>query len=209
VTPAAFGSSLVDLPRAPNRDALELFVEAYQRDPDFSRAFWDGQSVPTAALRALFRAAYAAYIAAQPPLALIDAGRVVAVATYVLPSMDASTNPAYGLYALWTGLGRLRVPFRVRRRLRWYSHTALRLLPVRPRCLVGQLAVAPSEQGRGHARTLLEAIRERSRADPLSKGVALATYSESNVRLYERLGFQVTGRSSQGATRVWALFAPH
>jgi hypothetical protein len=39
--------------------------------------------------------------------------------------------------------------------------------------------------------------------------VALATYSESNVRLYERLGFQVTGRSSQGATRVWALFAPH
>lgn len=201
--------SLVDLPRVPNRDAVELFVSAFRRDPDFVRAFWADGAVSADTLRSFFRAVYAAQIAVQSPLAVVEAGTVAAIATYTLPNASRSVNPVYRLYALGAGLGRFRVPFRVRRRLRWYTRTALRLLPFRPRCMVGQLAVAPSEQGRGHARTLLEAIRERSRADPLSTGVALATYSESNVRLYERLGFQVTGRSSKGSTTVWALFASH
>ena len=111
-------------------------------------------------------------------------GVVVAVANHVLPSRRGSLNPAFHLSAHLAGLALLLLPWGVRRRM-------------------------PSEQGRGHARTLLEAIRERSRSDPLSTGVAISTYSESNVRLYERLGFEVTGQSRRDSTPVWALFAAH
>jgi GNAT superfamily N-acetyltransferase len=210
VTVPAAGASLVELPRRRNPEAVDVFVSAYQRDGEFALAFWEGRPPPAEMLRRIFRAAHAQQIAlATPPLAVVEAGAVVAVANYVLPSGGGSLNPVHRLYCVWTALGTLRVPRRVRRRMSWYSRQAFRLLPYQPRCMVMQLAVAPSEQNRGHARVLLEAIRERSRADPRSTGVGISTYSEANVRLYERLGFRITGQSRRESTSVWALFAEH
>jgi hypothetical protein len=51
-------------------------------------------------------------------------------------------------------------------------------------------------------------MREHSRADPLSTGVAITTYSESNVSRYENLGFRVTGHARHESTPVWALSQP-
>jgi len=184
VTLSAPEASLVELPHALRGDAVEVFVSAYRRDAEFAQAFWDGEPAPADALFRIFRAAYAQQVLLHPPLAIVDRGVVVAVANHVLPSRRGSLNPAFHLSAHLAGLALLLLPWGVRRRM-------------------------PSEQGRGHARTLLEAIRERSRSDPLSTGVAISTYSESNVRLYERLGFEVTGQSRRDSTPVWALFAAH
>ena len=166
--------------------------------------------MPPEALRALFRAAHARQVATVPPLALLAEGIPLAIANYWLPAARASLNPMHHVSAWWAVLVAIpRVPRDVRRRLTWYTRAALRLLPYQPRCLVTALAVEPNEQGRGHARTLVEAVRERSRADRWSTGVAITTYSEVNVRLYEHLGFKVTGHTSQGPTHAWGLFAAH
>jgi GNAT superfamily N-acetyltransferase len=205
-TPSA---SLVELPRRWDPEIIEVFVAAHQSDADFARAFWGADAVPADALRRIFRAAHARQIAVCAPLAVVEPGAVVAIANYVLPSGWGSLNPGDHLYAWWTRLGCLALPGHVRRRLRWYSLTAFRLLPYQPRCMVMQLAVTPRAQGHGHARALLDAVRERSRADPLSTGVAITTYSESNVSRYENLGFRVTGQARRESTSVWALFAAH
>lgn len=205
-TPSAW---LVELPRRRDPEVIEVFVAAHQGDADFARAFWGTDVVPADALRRLFRAAHAQQITASAPLAVVEPGAVVAVANYVLPSGWGSLNPGDHLYAWWARLGCLALPRHVRGRLRWYNRAAFRLLPYQPRCMVMQLAVTPSAQGHGHARTLLDAVRERSRADPLSTGVAITTYSESNVSRYENLGFRVTGQARHEATPVWALFAAH
>jgi GNAT superfamily N-acetyltransferase len=192
-----------------NPEIIEVFVAAHQSDAGFARAFWGADAVPADALRRIFRAAHAQQITASAPLAIVESGAVVAVANYVLPSGWGSLNPGDHLYAWWTWIGYLALPWHVRGRLRWYTRTAFRLLPYQPRCMVMQLAVAPSAQGRGHARALLNAVQERSRADPLSTGVAITTYSESNVSRYENLGFRLTGQARCELTPVWALFAAH
>jgi GNAT superfamily N-acetyltransferase len=186
-----------------------VFVAAHQTDADFARAFWATDRVPVDDLRAIFRAAYARQITVCPPLAVVEGDAVVAVANYVLPSSRGSLNPAYHLCALWTSFGRFALPRQVRRRLSWYTRTAYRLLPYQPRCMVMQLAVIPSTQRQGHARALLNAVIERSRADSLSTGVAITTYSQANVARYESLGFRVTGHARRESTSVWGLFAAH
>jgi GNAT superfamily N-acetyltransferase len=209
VTAATPSASLVELSRKWAPEIIEVFVAAHESDADFARAFWGADAVPADALRRIFRAAHAQQITACAPLAVVESGAVVAVANYVLPSRWGSLNPGDHLYAWWTGLGCLALPRRVRGRLRWYSRMAFRLLPYQPRCMITQLAVTPSAQGHGYARALLDAVLERSRTDPLSTGVAITTYSESNVRRYEHLGFQVTGQARSESTSVWALFAAH
>jgi len=200
---------LAELPRRRTSAIIEVFVAAHESDAGFARAFWDADAVPADSLRTLFRAAHAQQITACAPMAVIESGAVVAVANYVLPSGRGSLNPGDYLYAYWTYIRRLALPRHVRGRLRGYSRTAFRLLPYQPRCMIMQLPVAPSAQGRGHARALLNAVQERSRADPLSTGVAITTYSESNVSRYENLGFRVTGHARRESTPVWALFAAH
>jgi len=209
VTAAAPSALLVELPRRRNPEVIEVFVAAHQSDASFARAFWGADVIAADSLRKLFRAAHAQQITTSAPLAVVESGAVVAVANYVLPSGWGSLNPGDHLYACWTYIGLLALPRGVRRRLRWYTRTAFRLLPYQPRCMIMQLAVAPSAQGRGHARALLNAVQERSRADLLSTGVAITTYSESNVSLYENLGFRVTGHARRESTPVWALFAAH
>jgi GNAT superfamily N-acetyltransferase len=186
-----------------------VFVAAHQKDADFARAFWGKDRVPVDELRAIFRLAHARQIAVCPPLAVVEADAVLAVANYFLPNSRGSLNPRHHLYALWTSFGCLALPRHVRRRLYWYTRTAYRLLPYQPRCMVMQLAVTPSAQGQGHARALLNAVMDRSRADSLSTGVAITTYSESNVGRYESLGFRVTGHARCESTSVWGLFAAH
>ncbi|WP_219502525.1 GNAT family N-acetyltransferase [Nonomuraea ceibae] len=60
-------------------------------------------------------------------------------------------------------------------------------------CLVGRLVVAPDRQGRGLGTALLAALHERV---PEAEAFDLFTghLSESNLRLYRRLGYRETHR---------------
>ncbi|MEU4577722.1 GNAT family N-acetyltransferase [Nonomuraea sp. ATR24] len=60
-------------------------------------------------------------------------------------------------------------------------------------CLVGRLVVAPDRQGRGLGTALLTALHERV---PEAEAFDLFTghLSESNLRLYRRLGYRETHR---------------
>lgn len=74
---------------------------------------------------------------------------------------------------------------------------------------LNMIGVRPSEQGRGHGRRLLDAVHDRSAADPTSAGVSLTTEVESNLPLYRRFGYRVLGSADVGsAFTTWAMFRP-
>jgi GNAT superfamily N-acetyltransferase len=72
---------------------------------------------------------------------------------------------------------------------------------------LGIIGVRPDQQGKGHARALIEHIMERCRADKSSAGVWLSTETADNVPLYEHLGFRLRAERDIGALRyrvmVW------
>lgn len=79
------------------------------------------------------------------------------------------------------------------------------LRPAAPHLTVATLGVRPDHQGRGIATALVRTALDTSRA--LGVPVYLETSSESNVALYRRLGFEVTGqlRVAQDGPFVWAM----
>lgn len=70
---------------------------------------------------------------------------------------------------------------------------AVRGTPAGTTCLVGRLVVAPDRQGRGVGTALLTALHEQV---PQAEAFDLFTghLSESNLRLYRRLGYRETHR---------------
>ena len=72
---------------------------------------------------------------------------------------------------------------------------------------VGMLGVLPSEQGRGHARVLLEHVRQLSK-DAGCAGVALSTEDAENLPFYEHMGFEIVGQASVDDLSTWSLWWP-
>lgn len=61
--------------------------------------------------------------------------------------------------------------------------------------LVGRIAIAPDQQGRGIGTTLLAAVEERGRAAGATEAeLFTGSLSEANLRLYEREGYTETQR---------------
>lgn len=61
--------------------------------------------------------------------------------------------------------------------------------------LIGRLAIAPDQQGRGLGTTLLAAVEERGReAGATEAELFTGSLSEANLRLYEREGYVQTQR---------------
>ena len=61
--------------------------------------------------------------------------------------------------------------------------------------LVGRIAIAPDQQGRGIGTTLLAAVEERGLADGATEAeLFTGSLSEANLRLYEREGYAETQR---------------
>ncbi len=68
------------------------------------------------------------------------------------------------------------------------------------------LGVDPSEQGRGHGRSMLAALN--ARADASNLPCYLETDRESSVRLYESVGYRVVSDArlpAVGDLRMWAM----
>lgn len=77
--------------------------------------------------------------------------------------------------------------------------------PPYPHHFVGMLGVHPEHQGRGHARVLLDAVQDLSRADPESTAVALSTEESDNLAFYRHLGFELIGDTRVGELQTWGL----
>jgi GNAT superfamily N-acetyltransferase len=75
---------------------------------------------------------------------------------------------------------------------------------------LGMIGVIHREQGRGHARRLLDALHEISRGHPDSGGVSLTTETPKNLPFYERFGYRILGRGEtpDGRLETWTLFRP-
>jgi GNAT superfamily N-acetyltransferase len=75
---------------------------------------------------------------------------------------------------------------------------------------LGMLGVIHAEQGRGHARRLLDALHVISHADAESSGVSLTTETPQNLPFYEHFGYRILGRgaTSDGGLETWTLFRP-
>lgn len=82
--------------------------------------------------------------------------------------------------------------------------------PEGPHYHLGMIGVIHEEQGRGHARRLLEAVHEMSRAEPESSGVSLTTETPRNLSFYEHFGYRIVGhgRTLDGGLETWTLFRP-
>ncbi len=94
-------------------------------------------------------------------------------------------------------------------RMAAYDEIAEKSKPTVPHYYLGVLGLDPALQGRGIGMQLLQSFCERSAADPLSAGVYLETANPSNVRFYERAGFEETGRGRMGSTTLWCMFLRH
>ena len=68
------------------------------------------------------------------------------------------------------------------------------------------LACLPEAQGHGVGKLILEAFQDLSRAHPTSMGVALDTEIESNVKLYESVGYRIEHHLMLDHVPMWFMF---
>ena len=73
---------------------------------------------------------------------------------------------------------------------------------------VGMLGVLPGDQGRGHARQLLEYVRGLSQSAGCA-GIALSTEDPANVPFYEHMGFEVVGQGQVDDLPTWSMWWPN
>jgi ribosomal protein S18 acetylase RimI-like enzyme len=93
-------------------------------------------------------------------------------------------------------------------RMAAYDEVAAKGKPPAPHYYLGVIGVHPDMHGRGVGTQLLRSFCELSRSDPLSCGVYLETAQESNVRFYERAGFEETARGRLGRATLWCMYRP-
>jgi len=94
-------------------------------------------------------------------------------------------------------------------RMALYDEIAEKSKPLVPHYYLGVIGIDPTAHGLGFGARLLESFCALSAVDPLSGGVHLETANPSNVRFYERAGFEVSGHGTLGQATLWCLFLRH
>jgi len=94
-------------------------------------------------------------------------------------------------------------------RLALYDEIAEKGKPRTPHYYLGVIGIDPTMHGLGLGPQLLKSFCDVSAGDRLSSGVYLETANPSNVRFYERAGFEVTLRGTLGAATLWCMFKGH
>ena len=111
--------------------------------------------------------------------------------------------------------GMLRVPFRFGwngfQRLSAFDHVATALHRVHapgPHWYLWAIGVEPEHQGRGLAGSLMQPVLARADAEGLP--CYLETHKETNVRIYQRYGFEVVAESGAAGHpgNIWAMIRP-
>lgn len=94
-------------------------------------------------------------------------------------------------------------------RMAVYDGVAAQFKPAVPHYYLGVIGTEPNLHGRGIGSQLMKAFCAISVDDPASSGVYLETAQESNLKFYERAGFEETGRGKLGAATLWCMFLTH
>lgn len=107
----------------------------------------------------------------------------------------------------WAALDRAIPGFTDRAAL--YDQVAEKSKPAVPHYYLGMIGMDTAMRGLGIGTQLLKSFCDLSAADQRSAGVYLETANPSNVRFYERNGFEVTGQGSLGTGTLWCMFLRH
>ena len=196
-------SEVFDLDESRAEEAIELLALAFEEDPAY-RYFCSAERPGyRRRLRVVFRSVWALWRSSdQPVLGVVSGQGLAGLAMLQRPG---------GRFAAWPQLRWLltvalfagpRVPWRILGDMRIAE-------PARPAELhlyLMLLAVHPEFQGGGCARTLLEALQDRSERHPRSSGVCLETENPKNVSFYEHIGFRVIARNSYADLEIVTLF---
>ncbi|MGE0159406.1 MAG: GNAT family N-acetyltransferase [Gemmatimonadales bacterium] len=106
--------------------------------------------------------------------------------------------------AVWSGLGD-----GARRRYEAFTAACTPFLPEGPHLHLNMIGVRQAVKGRGRGRMLLDHVHALSRDDSESDGVSLSTENPANVRIYEHVGYVVTGHAVVSPDlETWALYRP-
>ncbi|AFZ28429.1 acetyltransferase (plasmid) [Cylindrospermum stagnale PCC 7417] len=157
-------------------------------------------------LHLLFRARIAMQVAAnQPMLGVIKDAQVISVAVFQEPG---------SYFPVWEQIRcLLQVIFGISPLVAWRIWRNLIILeryhPSEPHYYLTPLGVHPDFQGKGYARTLLEALHARSEAHPLSTGVYLDTGNPRIVSFYERFGYHTTAQLKINNMETFMMFRPN
>jgi len=157
-------------------------------------------------LHLVFRAGIAMQVAAnQPILGVIKDAQVIGVAVFQEPG---------SYFPVWEQIRwLLQVIFGVSPLVAWRIWRNLsiseRYDPLEPHYYLTLLGVPPDFQGRGYARTLLEAVHACSEAHPLSTGVYVETGNPRNVSFYEHFGYHTTAQLNINSMETFIMFRPN
>jgi ribosomal protein S18 acetylase RimI-like enzyme len=109
--------------------------------------------------------------------------------------------------AEWESLDTLAPGFNARAAI--YDEIAEKYKPQVPHYYLGVIGTRPNIQGAGVGKQLLRSFCTLSASDQLSSGVYLETANPTNVKFYERAGFEVTGQGKLGGSTLWCMFLSH
>jgi len=139
----------------------------------------------------------------EPMLAVIDDGRVVAVAILTSPGeRDAPPALAERREVVWGELGEA-----ARGRYEALGEMWQRFAIPESHYHLNMIGVSRSHNGSGLGRLLLDAVHELSRQEPISSGVSLTTEDPANVSLYEYFGYEIVGHARFSPEyETWTFF---
>ncbi|HEX7120964.1 MAG TPA: GNAT family N-acetyltransferase [Gemmatimonadaceae bacterium] len=132
-------------------------------------------------------------------------GSLVAVATTTRPDSPPAPSALIELReATWATLGS-----GARARYEAFAAAGQTVPLPEPHYHLNMIGVRRAQQGTGLGRLLLDALHAHAEKDPRSAGVSLTTERESNVRLYQHVGYRVAGQVPVSeALTTWIMFRP-
>lgn len=141
----------------------------------------------------------------EPLLGIEHEGDLGAVA--ILSNLDGPPSPpelGVRRETLWAELGEA-----ARARYEAYGSACAEHLAGGPHIHLNMIGTRRSARGKGFGRMLLEYVHDLSAGDPRSEGVSLTTEDPGNVPLYERFGYEITGRARlSDEVETWVFYRP-
>ncbi len=182
--------------------ATKALVAAFAADPLVAYFFRSHPQGVAAASRRFFALLLRLRIALHMPVLLLKEGdRVLGAAMGYDTERPDWPEPFAGD---WARLEAETPGFA--ERLHAYEQLSRSHAPAAPHYYLGVLGVAPSAQGTGAGRALLEAFCQRSSGDPLSSGVYLETSNRRSREFYLRQRFVERGADDLAGTPLWCVF---
>jgi GNAT superfamily N-acetyltransferase len=194
------------LPASTAEEVVTVLCEAFQEYPVMRYVLGSGPQYDRQ-LRTLIDFFVTTRVLRDDPLlgSRESDGRLVAAAIVTLPERPTPAAVSERRDKLWNDLGEA-----ARERYEAHGTVGSQLLAgLAPHHHLNMVGVLETHRGRGLARGLVEAVDDLARADAGSAGVSLTTEDAANVKLYQRLGFQVLGHARiADALECWGCFKP-